>query len=880
MLWLAAFFAVGIVCAKFANAGMTTLVAACAAGVAAALIAMPRRTAVLGLFAAFAALGGVCFQLENMAVAPDRVRALYDNGEIVSGDPVEAAGTLLALPEPSYDGVFLRMAVDELVHRGEQVSASGEVRIFVPVDSREGADDLRTLELDSGTRVRVDCELRREEQFQNPGVRSRIASLDEQGIDAVANLKSPLLIEVVGRSQGFSPAALVYNMRLRLIDESRARFDGKTAGVLIASLLGNKYFLDKGTADLFREGGTFHILVISGLHITFIGGLVLLVVGWFTGNRMAQFAITSAFLWAYALAVGAELPVVRASTVFTILLFSRVIYRDGNLLNSLGACAIVLLALHPSSLLTPSFQLTFLSVGAIVGIAFPLVAGLRKAGAWFPSTSEPLPPAVPEPLKRFCETLYWRNAVWEHEVRRQVWSGNLYKRPYVTFGERVWVQKLSSYLFEGLLVSLIVQICLLPLSIYYFHRISLAGTFLNLWVGLVLAIETFTALAAVAVGQLSSTLSLPLAAVSQALNSLLIIFPKLAVGTGWASVRVPIYSGAGSAAYLLYFVPIAFVAAAVYWFDIFRLTTLRASELRQVGAAAATLTAVAALVVFHPFSSPRADGRLRVDFLDVGQGDAAIVTFPDGTTLLVDGGGRGEFRKESGDEEYEVPFEPDVPRIGEMVVSEFLWEKGYSSVDTIVATHADSDHMQGLSDVASNFRVGKALFGRIDDGDVDFDNLDAVLRRNGVPVQLVSAGDRFDIAGARVEVLNPTLVNAFSVNNNSVVLRITFGERSFLLTGDIERDAENMLAGVPLRADVLKVPHHGSRTSSSERFVEAVDAGFAVVSVGKRSRFGHPHAEVVARWRDHGANVLTTGMNGTITFVSDGIDLTVESFLR
>src|SRR5207253_3195212 len=113
------------------------------------------------------------------------------------------------------------------------------------------------------------------------------------------------------------------------------------AGVMIASLLGDKYFLDKDTADLFREGGTFHILVISGLHITFIGGLLLLFVRWITRNRWVQCGVTIAVLWGYTLAVGADVPVVRAAVMFTIVLFGYAIYRRGSLLNSLGLCALV-----------------------------------------------------------------------------------------------------------------------------------------------------------------------------------------------------------------------------------------------------------------------------------------------------------------------------------------------------------------------------------------------------------------------------------------------------------------------------------------------------------------------------------------------------------
>ncbi len=150
------------------------------------------------------------------------------------------------------------------------------------------------------------------------------------GIDATCSVKSDrLLKEHIADESVFLPLAWVYDQRANVIDEFRRNLSPKAAGVMIASLLGNKYFLDKDTADLFRDGGTFHILVISGLHITFIGGLLLLIMRQMTRNRWVQFAVTVCTLWAYTLAVGADLPVVRAAIMFTVLLFGYVIYRHG-----------------------------------------------------------------------------------------------------------------------------------------------------------------------------------------------------------------------------------------------------------------------------------------------------------------------------------------------------------------------------------------------------------------------------------------------------------------------------------------------------------------------------------------------------------------------
>jgi competence protein ComEC len=284
---------------------------------------------------------------------------------------------------------------------------------------------------------------------------------------------------------------------------------------------------------------------------------------------------------------------------------------------------------------------------------------------------------------------------------------------------------------------------------------------------------------------------------------------------------------------------------------------------------------IATLIIFHPFSAPLPDGDLHIDFLDVGQGDAALVTFPNGETMLVDGGGRQNYNDD------DDAFEPDVPRIGEAVVSEVLWERGLSRIDHIVATHADADHIQGLVDVSKNFRVRDGFVGRLQ-ADPDLAELMNVWHERGVPAAQVAAGDVLDIGAVRIEVLNPVdgSPDRMSPNNGSIVLRLIYGETEILLTADIEREAEAMLiaSGRPLSADVVKVPHHGSRSSSTEEFVKAVSPGFAIISVGRRSMFGHPHPEVVERWKASGANVMTTGERGMISVSTNGKDISIKQF--
>lgn len=280
-----------------------------------------------------------------------------------------------------------------------------------------------------------------------------------------------------------------------------------------------------------------------------------------------------------------------------------------------------------------------------------------------------------------------------------------------------------------------------------------------------------------------------------------------------------------------------------------------------------------AILVVHPLGAGRAEGKLRVDFLDVGQGDAALVTMPDGTTLLVDGGGRPSF----------MTTTEATRSIGETVVSEYLWWRGLKQVDYVVATHADADHIDGLNDVLRNFAVNTALVGRRPANDPEFSKFSETIRETGTHLETIQTGDVIRFGDVEVNVLWPNADGRGSDNDDSVVLRITFGERSILLTGDIEKAAERSLSAAPaqqLKADVVKVPHHGSKTSSTEPFVLATKPAFAIVSVGRNSIFGHPHKEVVDRWQLNGATVLTTGNCGTITVSTDGHNITLKKFIK
>lgn len=898
LLWLSICFAIGIFFANNFEVDWKFYLATTLISVILTITFLKKSFEHIFVLIAFVAVGGFYFQIQKQNEPSNSIKNLYNSKQIISGEPVEIEGILQGKPELSVGGFSIILKAEKIFYKGKKFETSGKVRLFAGVRDKQVQQEYKNLALHYGAKVRIATNLNREQRYLNLGGVSFIKILEQKDIYATATIKSPLLIERLENSQTFSPFSWIYDYRQDLIETISRKFNVRTSGILIASMLGNQNYLTKETAETFREGGTFHVLVISGLHITFIGGVLLLIVRAFTQKRLWQFVITASALWIYSFAVGAEIPVIRAALMFTILLFSFVIYRRGTLLNALGFCAFLILLWRPADLFSQSFHLTFASLVGIIGIAFPLIEKLRSIGGWMPSAETPFPPIVHKKLKIFCETLYWSERKWQKHLSENIWECAIFKSEYGTWLEQNGLQKPLRWIFEGILVTAVVQLFLLPFLILYFHRLSFASVLLNLWVGAFVVLQNLTAIFALAFAQISNILALPIIKLAELFNWFLLIVPQFFIENKLASIRVPIYSGNMKAIYVLYFIPLL---ALTYFLSKWNPFVSEESRVKSrenkkksfegiftkqnvICFHLFTFLLFFTLITFHPYSSPSANGKLTVDFLDIGQGDSALVTFPNGETMLIDGGGRFNFNEqfiEQEDGKKEV-FIPDSQGVGEIVVSEFLWEKGYSKVDYIVATHADADHIQGLINVAKNFKIKAAFIGREKLEDENFKQFSKILKRKNVQIAKLSQGDSIKVGKVKIDVLNPLNENSknASSNNDSIVLRITFGNRDFLFTGDIEKEVENFLLQEEtiLQSDIVKVPHHGSRTSSTQEFIEATKAKYAIIPVGKTSRFGHPHLEVVERWEKSGAKVLTTGEHGTITISTDGSNLEIQTF--
>ncbi|HSP63642.1 MAG TPA: ComEC family competence protein, partial [Pyrinomonadaceae bacterium] len=254
--------------------------------------------AIASVTVAFVCAGFVLSLIDSHPLAANRIARLQDEGIIAPGDPVELTGVVSGEPEPAPQSFYLTLKAERITFKGAERDVSGTVFLLVPVREQQLAREYDALQLRHGARVRVVTALDREENFRNPGGLPFTEYLERKGFDATGVIKSPLLIERLDDERVFLPLAWLYEWRKRLEKEFALKFSTETAGVLDAALLGNRFNVSHASADRFRAGGTFHVLVIAGLHISFVAGVVFLLIRWMTRRRLLQFIGAVTFVWA------------------------------------------------------------------------------------------------------------------------------------------------------------------------------------------------------------------------------------------------------------------------------------------------------------------------------------------------------------------------------------------------------------------------------------------------------------------------------------------------------------------------------------------------------------------------------------------------------
>ncbi|MBA2275151.1 MAG: ComEC/Rec2 family competence protein, partial [Chloroflexi bacterium] len=599
------------------------------------------------------------------------------------------------------------------------------------------------------------------------------------------------------------------------------------AGLAAGILIGLRDQVDRTVAAEFATSGLSHVVAISGWNIALVGAVMVALLRWLP--RRQRTIVVLLAIGTYTMLAGASPSVVRAAVMGAICLLARESGRRGGASGALGLAALGMIAADPAIVEDVGFRLSVAATAGLLAWGTPLSGWLRDR----------LPSRLPD------------------------------------------------WLVESLGVSLAAQAATLPLVLLHFGRVSLVSPLANLVVAPIVAPVMLASLLGMTAGVLIS-LGLPALFVAPVVvGASLLLGAMIAVGRTaasipFASLEMPEVAGlvaAATTALLLLLAgstqgralggrihgalrghraPAAATVAAR--------TEIGGRENRNGRRATVILAAAgsALLLVAGSLASDRADGRLRVTVLDVGQGDAVLVEAPRGARMLVDGG-------------------PDPDRLLALLDERIpAWDR---RLDLVVLTHPHEDHVAGLPLLLKRYHVPVVADpGMIGAGPGDRAFREALV---GSPTRRLSlaAGDSLNLDGVDVRVLWPRAGEVpllppdegRGVNNVSVVLDIRFGQRRMLLTGDMEEEIdpqilrEGLAAGGPV--DVLKVAHHGSRSATTSAFLAALQPRVALVSAGLDNPYGHPAPATIERLVSAGARVARTDVDGSLEVSTDGRDL-------
>jgi len=704
----------------------------------------------------------------------------------------------------------------------------------------------RPLSLSYGQKIELPAKIRAPRNFQNPDTFDYVHYLAAQHIYWTGNVSTLDEIKVLPGNCGSKAIGALYATRTWALSRLASLYpnDQHTVGLLQATLIGETSGVERRWTEDFRVTGTYHALVISGQHVSVLAFTLLLILRIFRLRKVPALCVATVASWLYAFISGLSSPVVRAAGGFTLFLIASYCFRRIRILNALAVVAIIYLVVDPDQLFDPSFQLSFLSAAAIAAFAIPLME------RW----TEPLRLAV----KRFDQPGYDPRvpppaAEWRVELRLLARTLECCS-PLSLAAARFVVSRttiLAAFAADAVIVSACVQFGLALPMVTYFHRLSITGLSANIVVIPLLSLVVPLGFATIVTGWhfLASITRLLLLA-AEAVATWHVKFEP-----AWRIAAIPLL------------VSVTFGCSLV-------LLAFAIRHKRAVVFALACALVEFAALCWQPWPADLQPGTLEVTVIDVSQGDSLLVAFPDGETMLVDAGGFPGFGN--------MKRKPQID-IGEDVVSPYLWSRHIRHLDYAVLTHGHSDHMGGLAAILDNFRP-RALWIGVEPETPEWRVIQHTAARDGVRIVPLTRNDREkNIGGVHIRILAPApdyVPEETAKNNDSLVMELSYGQRRVLLTGDAEEPIERELAanGLLRPVTLLKVGHHGSKTSSSEEFLEQVKPEFAVISDGYQNQFHHPHPSVLARLKEHNAVILRTDQRGLITFRTDGQRIDLQPF--
>lgn len=554
-------------------------------------------------------------------------------------------------------------------------------------------------------------------------------------------------------------------------------FEQKDAGLLIGILLGKNENIDEEVKEDFRNSGIYHILAVSGAHMSYVILGITYLLDKISISRRKKEILKILCIIFFMLVTNTSVSVVRAGMMGIITIGASFFYRKKDIFNSVCFSMLIILIYNPYSINSISFMLSY---GGVIGILMLNKSYIRLIKKLKPNKKNIVGTRCIVPVK-----------------------------------------------IEVISTILSAQTMIIPIMILKFHTISLTFLFANILVSYIIGIIIILGFICAFISLISLEISSFIAIFLEVLLKILIFIAKFFGDIPLSKIYVTTPS---IISILLYYililmgtVPRALINGKYYISKIKKILTI-------------ILIITIILNIYTPI--PR---DLKIHFIDVGQGDSCLIITPNNKKVLIDGGGSMESSSN-----YDI---------GEDTLLPYLLDRGVKTLDYVMVSHFDADHCQGLMAILNSVKVKNIIISKQSESVYNYEKIMEIVTKKKINVMVVKRGDNIKIdKKVELKIIYPESKLYFDdINSNSIVAKLIYNNFTMLFTGDIEKEAEQRIVSIAekeLKSTVLKVGHHGSKTSSTEEFLKAVSPKISLIGVGKNNKFGHPNEGVIERLKE------------------------------
>ena len=622
-------------------------------------------------------------------------------------------------------------------------------------------------------------------------------------------------IKVEEKNYGSKIDIFANNIFLKIKNNIMQTYNEEISPIILGVMLGYTDNIDEKVKEQFSESNISHVLAISGMHITYVIIISKKITQKLIGKK-SSYIIASIILILYMYITGFSTSIVRAGIMGIISCMSFIFYRKSNTLNNIAISSLIILINNPFTLISTSFLLTY---GGTLGII--LYSNI---------------------FEKIIKNIKVRNRKWKYVF--------------------IKVQRKCENIIEIISVSLSAQIIIAPIMLVQFNTIGISFFITNLLLSFVIGIIVMGGFLQIIISFISIKLGQIFAYFISIPTYCLILISKLGSKIPFGNFKAVTPS---LTQIIIYYI---FINILIYLYKLFNSKKLNSTQIRikniiyvikyKIKPYKDKVICLLLIILLFFGILKLFPNNLRIYFIDVGQGDSTLILTPQNKRILIDGGGS---------ENYEV---------GKNTLMPYLLDRKIKKLDYVIISHFDQDHVGGIIEILDDIKVDKIIISKQFEITEQYKKLLDLAKDNNIKILQVKKGNKLNIEkDFYIDILFPEeqQIAENAINNNSIVAKIVYKNFKMLFTGDIEEVAEKRLIDLyknnELKADILKVAHHGSKTSSTQEFLDLVEPKIALIGVGKNNIFGHPSNQTIQRLNNMGCVIKRTDLNGEIMLVLD-----------